>query len=127
MLQCLKLKPTWSVRSLLPTTATQSSEVLTKEELIHLSKLSNLHFSPERLESLTKDVNDLCHLVKKIQEVDVSGVDPLIRLTPEKTISFQEVGADEELYSKEIKGRGLLKHAKELYGNYYVVRQDSKK
>ncbi|ORX93752.1 hypothetical protein K493DRAFT_315855 [Basidiobolus meristosporus CBS 931.73] len=125
MLQYLKPKPSWSVRSLLPTSTVHSSGVITKDELSHLSKLSNLHFSPEKLEVLTKDVNDLCHLVGKIQEVEVGEVEPLIRLTPEKTVSFQVTRPEEALYSKEVKGRGLLRHAKELYGNYYVVRQAS--
>lgn len=80
-------KPTWSVRSLLPTTGDieAASREITREKLHHLLRLSALPLPKDgkqedkMLETLRRQV----HFVKQVQSVETEGVEPLVCIRDE--------------------------------------------
>lgn len=86
--------PTWSVRSLLPDAhATPSTqEIITKEQLHHLLRLSALP-PPKNVKEeakLLKTLQAQIHFVKEIQKVETSGVEPLRAIRDETTAAVEE-------------------------------------
>ncbi|CAG8434845.1 12883_t:CDS:2 [Ambispora gerdemannii] len=102
----LPLQSTWSVKSLFPLKDDQSTSIVNAEQVRRLFRLCNLSEpkNPEHLATFVRDINRLCHFVKHVQEVDVTGVPPMRGVWPEVT-----------------NGRELLKCAKITRDNYYVV------
>ncbi|KZF19868.1 hypothetical protein L228DRAFT_30755 [Xylona heveae TC161] len=106
-------KPTWSVRSLLPQTAEDSTAEITQKELHHLLRLSALPLpkSPEEEAEMLKTLGSQLHFVKEIQSVNTDGVRPLSSLRDETAEAEleQTIGLDhlKEAFAKEeIVGRG---------------------
>ncbi|KAK2627577.1 hypothetical protein QTJ16_003543 [Diplocarpon rosae] len=91
-------KPTWSVRSLAPSTPSASSEI-TPEKLHHLLRLSALPLpkSPEEEASMLATLHSQLHFVQDIQTVDTEGVEPLqsIRDETEEGIKDATIGMEE--------------------------------
>ena len=50
---------------------------ITRDELLHLAKLSSLQLSEEEIEHLGKDLDGILQYVWQLQEIDTTGVDPL--------------------------------------------------
>ncbi|KAL1922574.1 uncharacterized protein VTP21DRAFT_10113 [Calcarisporiella thermophila] len=117
--------PTWSVRSLLPTADASEGDVVSYEQFQNLHRLANLEIptSKEEERSLMRDINSLEHFVRHIQELDTTGVEPMRGIWPERiSMVLRE---DEPLSGEgttEEHGNELLKHAKRVSGNYYVVK-----
>jgi aspartyl-tRNA(Asn)/glutamyl-tRNA(Gln) amidotransferase subunit C len=59
-----------------------------------LAELSKLEFDEQAKESLKKDLGKILDLVKKLEEVDVDGVEPLIYMTEEKNVLRKDVVSD---------------------------------
>ncbi|CAG8493804.1 6883_t:CDS:2 [Ambispora leptoticha] len=121
----LPLHPTWSVKSLFALKDNQSISIVNKEQVKHLFRLCNLREpkNPEHLATFVRDINRLCHFVKHIQEVDVTGVPPMRGIWPEGiSVSLRSDNDDDEDKDAAINGRALLKCAKVIQGNYYVVK-----
>jgi aspartyl-tRNA(Asn)/glutamyl-tRNA(Gln) amidotransferase subunit C len=51
-----------------------------------LAELSKLEFEPADKEKIKTDLQKILDLVEKLEEVDVSGVEPLIYMTDEKNV-----------------------------------------
>lgn len=51
--------------------------MISKEEVEHLAKLTQLELSSEELEKMTKELDLILNYVDKLNEVDVSQVAPL--------------------------------------------------
>lgn len=51
-----------------------------------LAELSKLEFEPTDKEKIKTDLQKILDLVEKLEEVDVSGVEPLIYMTDEKNV-----------------------------------------
>ena len=51
-----------------------------------LAELSKLEFDEQAKEGLKKDLGKILDLVKKLEEVNVDGVEPLIYMTDEKNV-----------------------------------------
>jgi len=105
-------KPSWSVRSLLPSAADATESTVTPAQLHHLLRLSALPQpkSPEEEEEMLKTLQSQLHFVKEIQSVDTTGVEPLqaIRDETEEGIKEATIGLDdlrEAFADEEIKGR----------------------
>ncbi|KAA8650779.1 hypothetical protein EYZ11_007627 [Aspergillus tanneri] len=101
-------KPSWSARSLLPDEAEKSSKPsVTPAQLRHLLRLSALP-QPANEEEETKMLESLesqIHFVRKIQQVDATGVEPLQSIRDESPEAIKEstIGLDQlkEALSKE--------------------------
>lgn len=93
-LKDLLSRPTWSVRSLLPSTTTSSepTNTISPSQLTHLHSLSALPnpTTPSTLESLTRTLQSQLHFVRAIQAVDTTGVAPLSAIRDETAAGRRE-------------------------------------
>jgi Asp-tRNA(Asn)/Glu-tRNA(Gln) amidotransferase C subunit len=107
-LSALLQKPSWSVRSLLPSSNTRDdAPQVTRKQLHHLLRLSALPLpsSAEEEAKMLETLDSQLHFVKEIQQVDTAGVAPLRALRDETQASDREqtitLGTLEEALSKE--------------------------
>ena len=143
-------KPTWSVQTLLPSGLQDSTtDAVPSTQLRHLLRLSALPppSDPEEEAKMLETLNTQLNFVKKIQEVDTSGVVPLGSLRDETAEAQKEneIGLDdlEEAFGREeTKGRhykrirrkqdlpvdtkgaedwDVLGHAERKVGKFFVV------
>jgi Asp-tRNA(Asn)/Glu-tRNA(Gln) amidotransferase C subunit len=149
--------PTWSVASLLPDTSSMTTSPITPEKLRHLLRLSALPEpkTPEEESKLLSDLSSQLHFVRQVQEVDVSGIEPLQAIRDESeageraaeiTIEkLKDVFANEEIIGKHYKRLRRkknddsvedkvtpahwkpLEHAGKTAGKYFIVDRSEEK
>lgn len=49
---------------------------ITREEILHLAKLSNLQIKDQELVSLSNDLENIIDYISKLNQVDTEGVEP---------------------------------------------------
>jgi Asp-tRNA(Asn)/Glu-tRNA(Gln) amidotransferase C subunit len=105
-------KPTWSVKSLLPSADSQSTSTVTPKQLHHLLRLSALPQPKDEQEEaeMLKTLESQIHFVREIQKVDTTGVEPLRAIRDESPEGIQEqtitlADLQEHLDAEEIVGR----------------------
>jgi Asp-tRNA(Asn)/Glu-tRNA(Gln) amidotransferase C subunit len=98
-------KPTWSVRSLLPTIDSSETPDINSKQLHHLLRLSALPPPKDAAEEreMLQTLQSQLHFVKKIQSVHTEGLEPL------QSIHDETMAAREE---NEIKYEDLTKYMK---------------
>lgn len=108
-------KPTWSVKSLLPSATEDATTEVTSAKLHHLLRLSALPLpgSPAEEAEMLQTLHSQLHFLKDIQDVDTTGVEPLRSIRDETKEGAEEetIGLDtpdimEALAKEEVKGRG---------------------
>lgn len=57
----------------------------------NLANLSRLHFSAEEKEEIKKDLQRMIGFVEKLQEVDTTGVEPLLHMTEVMNVYREDV------------------------------------
>lgn len=62
-----------------------------KNTVDKLAELSRLEFNEEEKTELINDLNRILELVNKLDEVDTSGIEPLIYMTEEKNVLRKDV------------------------------------
>lgn len=142
-------KPTWSIRSLLPSTSDADAPTITPSQLRHLLRLSALPppSDPEDEAAMIATLQSQLHFVRAIQQVDTTGVEPLRSVHDETEAGLKEatIGIEQlksALNAEEVKGhcrrprrkRGApvditgvedwdgLAMASKKAGRYFVVR-----
>lgn len=86
-------KPTWSVSSLLPSTANaEESPSISSKQLHHLLRLSALPPPKDGVQEteMLKTLSSQLHFVKQIQDVDTEGVEPFRSLRDETEVGELE-------------------------------------
>lgn len=143
-------KPSWSVSSLLPTSAQiEAEDSVTPKQLHHLLRLSALSppSSSEEEAKMLRDLKAQLHFVKAIQAVDTTGVEPLqairdetVQARKENEItleSMKEALGNEEVVgrhhrrirrragdvtdAKEVENWDVLGQARKKVGRYFIV------
>lgn len=153
--ETLLAKPSWSVRSLLPS-STSSLETITPKTLHHLLRLSALPqpSSAEEESQMLSTLESQLHFVHAIREVDTTGIEPLRAIRDETaqglreqtigleqlrdTLSKEDVvghaqrprrrrgeAGQKENINHEVEGWDVLDGASETAGRYFVVRTGS--
>ncbi|KAM0338258.1 hypothetical protein ACHAPU_011383 [Fusarium lateritium] len=87
-------KPTWSVRSLLPSSSSSvPAEKITPSQLHHLLRLSALPLpkSPAEETTMINTLESQLQFVRAVQRVDTTGVEPLRAIRDETLEARQEV------------------------------------
>ena len=112
-------KPNWSVKFLLPSTATSNDTIIDDKALSHLLRLSSLRMPSDDAakKRLVSDINTLCNFVKHIQEVDVENVEPLRSIWPRNIGLMMR----EDIEKEDVSGEELLKCAERTHGKFHVV------
>ncbi|KAI1753860.1 hypothetical protein F4782DRAFT_73081 [Xylaria castorea] len=96
LLASLLSRPTWSVRSLLPSsdspTPSQSTTTITSKTLHHLLRLSALPApqTPKEKSQMLATLSSQLHFVRAIQGVDTAGVAPLRVIRDETAAGLRE-------------------------------------
>jgi aspartyl-tRNA(Asn)/glutamyl-tRNA(Gln) amidotransferase subunit C len=49
---------------------------ITREDVLHLAKLSNISLSEEQIEPLMKDLDSIVGYISQLDELDTEGVEP---------------------------------------------------
>ncbi|CAI7573874.1 unnamed protein product [Penicillium manginii] len=124
-------EPTWSVRSLLPDSASQlSAPSISPKQLHHLLRLSALPppATPEEERSMLQTLESQIHFVKEMQSVDTTGVEPLRSIRDETLAATKEtsIGLDrlkDALAQEHVSGRRkrIQRSASKTKGPYFVV------
>jgi aspartyl-tRNA(Asn)/glutamyl-tRNA(Gln) amidotransferase subunit C len=86
-----------------------------------LAELSKLEFDEQAKEGLKKDLGKILDLVKKLEEVNVDGVEPLIYMTDEKNVLRKDEVRD--MVSKE----EALQNAPQRDSDYFKLPKVIKK
>ncbi|RHZ43135.1 uncharacterized protein CDV56_101283 [Aspergillus thermomutatus] len=123
-IEAMLAKPSWSVKSLLPSESAIESTTVTPKQLHHLLRLSALPqpVSKEEEDAMLRTLESQIHFVKEIQSVDATGVEPLQAIRDESPEAIQEntIGLEQlkEAMSKErVVGRSRRIHRVESARN----------
>ncbi|KAJ8067007.1 hypothetical protein OCU04_004386 [Sclerotinia nivalis] len=107
-------KPTWSVRSLLPSPHEKPAEEITVKQLHHLCRLSALPLpkTPAEEKKLLDTLHLQLHFLRDIQKVDTDGIEPLRSIRDEtlEAEALETIGLETEeikaaLKKEEYEGR----------------------
>lgn len=90
--------------------------MLTKEEILHISKLANLELTEEEITRFGAQLSPILDYVEKLNEVDTENVEPTSHPISDLKNRFQEDRMDNSLDIKDV-----TKNAKEKDGNYIVT------
>jgi len=88
---------------------------ITNETIDYVGILAKLELSDEEKEQAKKDMTDMLNYVEKLNELDVSGVEPMSHTFPVSNVMREDVvtnGDDKE---------NMLKNAPERTGDAYLV------
>ena len=80
-----------------------------------LEKLSRLELSEEEQIAIQQDLNEILVMVEKLNELDTSGVEPLIYISTEENV----LRADE--IKNQLPREQALKNAPQQDGEYFLV------
>ncbi|MDR3714928.1 MAG: Asp-tRNA(Asn)/Glu-tRNA(Gln) amidotransferase subunit GatC [Puia sp.] len=56
---------------------------VTDKMIENLSDLARLEYSPSEKASIKKDLQRMIHFVEKLNELDTTGIEPLLHMSPE--------------------------------------------
>jgi len=75
---------------------------ISREDVLRVAQLAHLDLAPEEVETYRGQLDEILSYVGKLQELDVSGVEPMTQLRPrnasgESSASGAAAGADPEL------------------------------
>ncbi|GGB16163.1 Asp-tRNA(Asn)/Glu-tRNA(Gln) amidotransferase subunit GatC [Puia dinghuensis] len=57
----------------------------------NLSNLARLEFNASEKESIKKDLEKMIHFVEKLGELDTTGVEPLLHMSPEINVLREDI------------------------------------
>ncbi|MEY4051550.1 MAG: Asp-tRNA(Asn)/Glu-tRNA(Gln) amidotransferase subunit GatC [Chitinophagia bacterium] len=81
----------------------------------HLAQLSKLNVAPEKMEKLVADMQDLVGFVEKLNELDTSGIAPLMHMGDTKNM------LREDIVEGSIPNAEALKNAPASDGTFFKV------
>lgn len=93
--------------------------ILTKDEIIHLAKLTSLSLSKKEISRFQKQLSETLEYVNNLQELDTENVK-----TTDHTVNSRNVYFEDG--KKNVRGLNLdeaLKNAKRKKNNYFVVKR----
>jgi aspartyl-tRNA(Asn)/glutamyl-tRNA(Gln) amidotransferase subunit C len=94
---------------------------ITKEQIKHLAHLSRLELNDSELDSMQGDMEKILEFVAKIDELDLTGVEPLTQMSG----SVDVMRTDEVL--NMITKEQALKNAPDANSDYFRVPKFGKK
>ena len=94
---------------------------ITKEQIKHLAHLSRLELNDNELDSMQGDMEKILEFVAKIDELDLTGVEPLTQMSS----SVDVMRTDDAL--NMITKEQALKNAPDANSDYFRVSKFGKK
>lgn len=90
---------------------------LTKEDILHLAKLSNLTLDEKKVEKYKEQFGETLSYIENLQELDTSKVEPTNHTTDLKDVFFEDGTENTRKFSVD----EALKNAKKTKEGYFVV------
>ncbi len=91
---------------------------LTKEEVLHIAKLANLHLTEEEIIKFQKQLSEVVDYFRKLDKVDTTNVNPVAQLTELTNISKADVVNE----TRVLKRDEALKNASSTKDGYFKVK-----
>ena len=76
---------------------------ITREEILHLAKLSSFELSEEEIESLGSDLENIISYISQLNELDTEGVEPTYQV-----FEMENVWREDEIKAQEASREDLL-------------------
>ncbi len=76
---------------------------ITREDVLHLADLSNIHLSEEQIEPLMKDLDNIVGYISQLDELNTDGVEPTYQC-----FDMQNVWREDEIEEFEANREDLL-------------------
>lgn len=92
---------------------------LTREEILHLAKLTKLHLTDEEIEKLSEQFGETLDYVKNMEELDTSAVEPTNQTTNLENVFFE----DGEKNERGLTSEEALKNAKKKNKEMFIVER----
>jgi len=67
---------------------------ISRDDVIHLAKLSNFDLSEEEIEVLQTDLGNILEYINQLSELDTSGVEPTYQVTDLENVGRDDVVAE---------------------------------
>lgn len=92
---------------------------LSRDEILHLAKLSDLKLTDEEIEKYRKQLEETVDYVKNLDELETEGVSPTSQTTNLTDVFFE----DGEENKRGLTQEESLKNAKNKKDGHFVVRR----
>jgi aspartyl-tRNA(Asn)/glutamyl-tRNA(Gln) amidotransferase subunit C len=92
--------------------------MLSKEEILHIATLARIGLTDKDVENYQHDLSDILDYFKKLEEVDVEGVEPIGHITGMQNTFRTDKFADFGSIGKE----SIMKNAPEVKDEYIKVK-----
>jgi aspartyl-tRNA(Asn)/glutamyl-tRNA(Gln) amidotransferase subunit C len=92
-----------------------------KELILKLEKLSRLELSESERVKIQKDLGNMLNMVEKLNELDTTGVEPLIYISDEENVLREDV------IKNQVSRENALKNAPNHNGEFFQVPKMIKK
>lgn len=77
---------------------------ITKDDVLHLAKLSNISLSDEQIEPLMKDLDNIVGYISQLDELDTDGVEPTYQCFDMQNVWREDVVEDFEANREDLLG-----------------------
>ncbi len=77
---------------------------ITKEDVLHLAKLSNISLSEDQIEPLMKDLDNIVGYISQLDELDTEEVEPTYQCFDMKNVWREDVIEDFEANREDLLG-----------------------
>lgn len=75
---------------------------ITREDVLHLAKLSNISLSEDQIEPLMKDLDNIVGYISQLDELDTEGVEPTYQCFDMKNVWREDVIKDFEASREDL-------------------------
>ena len=75
---------------------------ITRKDVLHLAKLSNLRLSEEQIEPLIKDLDNIVGYISQLDELDTEGVEPTYQCFDMQNVWREDVIEEFEASRKDL-------------------------
>ena len=89
---------------------------LTKEEVLHIAKLANLHLTEKKVKKFQGDLSNILEYIEILNELDTKGIKPTSQVTGLENV-FRKDGVEKSLTQRE-----ALSGAKNKREGYFKVK-----
>jgi aspartyl-tRNA(Asn)/glutamyl-tRNA(Gln) amidotransferase subunit C len=76
----------------------------------HIAKLARIAVSEGEAEAMVPELNGILHWVEQLQEVDVTGVEPMTAVIPNKLRMRQDIVTDGGMRDEVLKNAPVAEH-----------------
>lgn len=97
----------------------KKKNTLTKEEIIHLAKLANLHLTEEEIKKYQQQLGETLDYIKNLEELSTEKVEPTSQVTDLENVFFED-GVDN---LRGLSQEEVLKNTKNKKNSLFVVKR----